>query len=78
MAKIKHEKGKVIYVMRAGKGYVRNHMMLPYAQSIVNRGKNVEETDKRGFGVELCVDDKYFFPIEEEKVVKKKDEEVSE
>jgi hypothetical protein len=64
MKKIKHENGKVIYVMRTGGTFVRNHMPLAYAQSIVNRGKNVEETDKRGYGMEICVDDKYFFPME--------------
>lgn len=78
MAKIKNEKGQVTYVMRTGATFVRNTMMLPYAQSIINRSKNVEETDKRGFGMELCVDDKYFFPIEEEKVVKNKKKEVTE
>ena len=69
MKKIKHEKGKVIYEMRTGKTFVRNHMPLSYAQAIVKRSKNVEETDKRGYGMEICVDDKYFFPIEPEKEV---------
>lgn len=81
MSNIKHENGKVIYVMRTGKNYVRNHMPLSYAQAIVKNGKNVEETDKRGFGMEICVDDKYFFPIEPEKTVKPKkkaDDEVTE
>ena len=62
--KIKHEKGTVTYVMRAGSGYVRSKMPLGYANSIVKISKNVEETDKRGYGMEICVDDKYFFPIE--------------
>ena len=65
MSNIKHEKGKVFYEMRTGANFVRNYMPLASAKSIVNRSKNVEETDKRGYGVEICVDDKYFFPIEE-------------
>ena len=68
MMKIKSEKGKVVFVMRTGKTFVRNTMPLSSAQSIINRSKNVEETDKRGAGVEICVDDKYFFPTEPEKV----------
>lgn len=71
MAKIKHEKGQVTYVMRTGGNFVRNTMPLAYAKLITNRSSNVEEVDKRGFGVEICVDDKYFFPIEEEKPAKK-------
>lgn len=73
MVKIKNEKGVVTYVMRTGANFVRNTMMLAYAQSIINRSKNVEETDKRGFGMEICVDDKYFFPIEEKPKTKKKE-----
>lgn len=73
MKKIKHEKGKVTYVMRTGKTFVRANMSLAYAQSIIKRGKYVEETDKRGFGVEICVDDKYFFPVEPEKAPRKKE-----
>ena len=65
MSNVKHEKGKVIYVMRTGGNFVRNYMPLASAKSIINRSKNVEETDKRGFGMEICVDDKYFFPIAE-------------
>lgn len=71
--KIKHENGNVTYVMRTGATFVRNHMPLAYAQSLVNRSKNVEKTDKRGQGVELCVDDKYFFPIEKAHETKKKE-----
>ena len=78
MAKIKHENGKVTYCMRTGGNYVKSTMPLAYAQSIVNRGKEVEETDKRGYDMEICVDDKYFFPIEQEKPRKKKDVEVAE
>ena len=67
MSNIKHTKGKVTFVMRAGKTFVRNEMALAYAKAIVKRSKNVEETDKRGYGMEICVDDKYFFPIDKPK-----------
>lgn len=76
MSKIKHEKGKVTYVMRTGKNFVKNQMPLAYATAIMKRSKNVEETDKRGCGTEICVNDKYFFPIEEP--VKKVEDEVTE
>lgn len=66
MSKIKAEKGKVTYVMRTGGNFVKNHMPLAHTKALIKRSKNVEETDKRGCGMEICVDDKYFFPIEEE------------
>ena len=67
--KIKHEKGIVTYVMRTGGTFVRSKMPLATAKAIMKRSKSVEEIDKRGCGVEICVDDKYFFPIvTEEKV----------
>ena len=72
MKKIKHENGNVTYVMRTGKTFVRSNMSLAYAQSIIKRSKNVEETGKRGYGMEICVDDTYFFPVEPEKVIKPK------
>ena len=74
MSKIKHENGKVRYVMRTGATFVKSEMPLAYADTIVKRGNDVEETDKRGFGKEICVDDTYFFPIEPEKVSRKKKE----
>lgn len=61
---IKHEKGKVTYVMRTGENFVKSTMPLAYAKSLVKRGKDVEEKDARGYGVEICVDDTYFFPVE--------------
>ena len=73
MSKIKHEKGIVTYIMRTGGTFVKSKMPLSHAHLIMNRSKNVEETDKRGFGMEICVDDKYFFPIDE-KVTRKKKE----
>ena len=63
--KIKSENGKVIYAMRTGKVFVKSAMYLTYAENIVETGDNVEVSDKRGYGKEICVDDTYFFPIEE-------------
>lgn len=74
MSKIKHENGKVTYAMRTGKTFVKSQMPLAYAQTIVNNSKDVEEVDKRGCGVEICVDDTYFFPIEPERKKKVADE----
>ena len=74
--KIRHEKGTVTYTMRTGKSFVKSKMPLAYANSLVKRSKDVKETDERGYGVEICVDDKYFFPMEEP--VEKADAEVTE
>ena len=60
---IKSEKGIVTYVMRTGGTFVRSTMPLATAKRIVKNCKNVEETDKRGYGMEICADDKYFFPM---------------
>lgn len=71
--KIKHDKGIVTYVMRTGCTFVRGKMALAYANRMVKHNKNVEETDKRGYGMEICVDDKYFFPVVENAPVPKED-----
>ena len=56
--KIKHENGKVTFVMRAGKDKVRSQMTLWEAERIVSTGENVVNTD-----TEIIVDDTYFFPV---------------
>ena len=76
MMNIKHEKSVVTYVMRTGGTFVRSKMSLSQANVMVKTGNHVEETDKRGYGVEICVDDTYFFPVE--KKVKKEVEETTE
>lgn len=66
--KIKHENGKVTFVMRAGKDKVRSQMTLWEAERIVSTSENVVNTD-----TEIIVDDTYFFPVEKEvKPVKSK------
>lgn len=77
MMNIKHEKGVVTYVMRTGSTFVRSKMTLAQAKVMVKTGNHVEETDKRGYGVEICVDDTYFFPMVE-KAKKSEDTEVAE
>lgn len=74
--KIKHEKGIVTYVMRTGGTFVRSKMSLAQASVMVKNSENVEETDKRGYGMEICVDDTYFFPMVE-KAKKSEDTEVA-
>ena len=66
---IKHEKGKVKYVMRTGGTFVRSTMPLSQAKVMIKLSKEVEETDKRGFGMEICVNDKYFFPMKEKEPI---------
>lgn len=61
---IKSEKGIVTYIMRTGGTFVKSTMPLSTAKRICSQSKDVVETDKRGYGVEICVNDKYFFPIE--------------
>ena len=77
MMNIKHEKGVVTYVMRTGGTFVRSKMSLAQANVMVKTGNHIEETDKRGYGVEICVDDTYFFPVEK-KAKKKETEETTE
>lgn len=77
MMKLKHEKGIVTYVMRTGGTFVRSKMSLAQANVMVKNSEDVEETDKRGYGVEICVNDTYFFPVEK-KAKKKETEETEE
>lgn len=67
---IKNENGMVTFVMRTGKDFVRSTMPLGNALTIAKTGKEVSEDDKRGEGVEICVDNTYFFPIEQKTVSK--------
>lgn len=61
--KIKSTNGKVTYATRVGKNtFVKSEMPLAQAKAIVNRAKESELTDNRGYGMEIAVDDTYFFP----------------
>lgn len=59
--KIKRKNGKVTFLMRTGKDFVRSQMTIGFAQEIVNKGKKVIEKDGQ-----IIVDDTYFFPSESE------------
>ena len=62
---IKSENGTVIYAMRAGSVYVKSSMTLAMANRLRTISDDVRVSDKRGRGLELCVDDTYFFPCVE-------------
>ena len=59
---VKHSNGKVTYAMRTGKVFVKSEMLLSLANYYITTGKDVTLSDKRGYGMEICVDDTYFFP----------------
>ena len=60
--KIKHTDGMVTFRMRVGKDLVRSTMPITFAQSIMNKSKNIVEADG-----DIIVDDLYFFPVERKK-----------
>ena len=63
--KIKHTKNRVTYAMRVDKDrFVKTETSLAFANAILNRGKEKELSDKRGYGMEIVVDDTYFFPAD--------------
>lgn len=63
--KIKHTKGKVTYALRVGKRtFVKSEISLAQAKAILRRAKESELTDARGYGMEIAVDDTYFFPAD--------------
>lgn len=65
--KIKAKDNKVTFVMRAGKQFVRNTMPLSSAEQIIKSGKVVKDEQVATLcnAMFRCVDDKYFFPLEE-------------
>lgn len=76
--KIKHTNGKVTFAMRVGENtFVKSETNLAFAHAILNRGKKKEVTDSRGYGMEIAVDNTYFFPADtSNKRPKKEDSEV--
>jgi hypothetical protein len=44
--------------------FVKNMTCVSFAQMILDNSKNVERTSKRGYGMEIAVDDTYFFPAD--------------
>ena len=65
--KIKAKDNKVTFVMRAGKQFVQNIMPLSSAEQIIKSGKVVKDEQVAALSNAMfrCVDDKYFFPLEE-------------
>ena len=72
--KIKANDNKVTFVMRAGKHFVQNTMPLSSAEQIIKSGKVVTDEQVAALcnAMFRCVDDKYFFPLEEVPVKKTK------
>lgn len=72
--KIKTKDNKVTFVMRAGKQFVQNIMPLSSAEQIIKSGKVVKDEQVAALcnATFRCVDDKYFFPLEEVPVKKTK------
>ena len=68
--KVKSENGSVDYAMRTGSVFVKSKMPIALAEYHITTGTNVELSDKRGYGQEICVDDTYFFPPADELDVK--------
>ena len=65
--KIKTKGSKVTFVMRTGKHFVQNTMPLSSAEQIIKSGKVVKDERVAALcnAMFRCVDDKYFFPLEE-------------
>lgn len=65
--KIKVKDNKVTFVMRTGKHFVQNTMPLSSAEQIIKSGKVVKDEQVAALcnAMFRCVDDKYFFPLEE-------------
>lgn len=76
--RIKARKGNVTFVMRAGKDFVQNTMPLSSAECIIEKAKVKEDKQVEALNNDFfrCVDDTYFFPLEEvpaRKTTKKED-----
>lgn len=56
--KLKNVNGKVTFLLRSGKDFVKNQMAIASAQHIIDHGK-VKKSDKEGYPIN--VDDKWYF-----------------
>lgn len=65
--RIKARKGNVTFIMRAGKDFVQNTMPFSSAEYIIKNGKAVEDKQVESLSNDFfrCVDNTYFFPLEE-------------
>lgn len=57
--KLKEVNGKVSFIMKAGKEFVKNEMPVAEAQKFVKNGKIAESDKFKGYPV--CVNDTYYF-----------------
>lgn len=56
--KLKNVNGKATFLLKTGKDFVKNQMLVASAQHIINHG-TVKESEKEGYPIN--VDDKWFF-----------------
>jgi hypothetical protein len=57
--KLKQVDGKVSFIMRAGKDFVKDEMPVDEAKKLVKNGETTESDKFDGYT--LCVNDTYFF-----------------
>lgn len=57
--KLKNDKGKVHFIMAAGKDYVQHEMSINAANTLIEKGTVTESKQFEGYPI--CVDGKYFF-----------------
>lgn len=62
MYKLKNNNGRVNFLLKTGKDYVKNAMAVSAAQHIIDAG-NMVASDKEGYPI--CVDKKWYFEGEE-------------
>jgi hypothetical protein len=69
--KLKNVNGKVTFLLKTGKDFVRNTMSISAAQHIIDNGK-ITDSDKNGYPI--CVDEKWYFEGEPVNTTRKKEE----
>ncbi len=57
--RLKNNKGKVHFIMVAGKDFVQNEMGINAANTLIEKGEVTESKQFEGYPI--CVDGKYFF-----------------
>lgn len=71
MYKLKNVNGKVTFLLKTGKDFVRNTMSISAAQHIIDNGE-ITDSDKNGYPI--CVDEKWYFEGEPVNTTRKKEE----
>ena len=57
--RLKNNKGKVHFIMVAGKDFVQNEMSINAVNALIEKGEVTESKQFEGYPI--CVDGKYFF-----------------